>query len=294
MPRNSLPSAASISKTRLKSTAASQLRPVSKVQEVASTSPVERSADLKKPVGAVISAIRILRHLAEQGRPVSVTNVVRGLGIHSSTCFNILRTLAHEGLVSFDPENKAYSLGLGIIDIARGAANMGDSAAWRPKMEAIARESAVTVSIWRKVAPDRQMLVQSASTAGAVRIQMSIGQRLPLLVGGGGRIWAAFGGLRSPEIRSQFSQIRWGRPISLKQYLKEVGESRARGWAIDDGYLATGTMSVSVPVFNREGRLIMTCSGTSFVDRLDAKRAARVAGDLASLSAIITQVAPNL
>src|SRR5690606_8876200 len=52
------------------------------------------ASDKQREVGAVVHAMRILRHLAATPSPQGVAAVARGTGISPSTCFGILRTMA--------------------------------------------------------------------------------------------------------------------------------------------------------------------------------------------------------
>ena len=72
----------------------------------------------QKLVPAVQSGTSILRHLSANGTPLGATQIARDCGLNVSSAFNILRTLSHEGLVSFDPQAKTYRLGLGLLDLA--------------------------------------------------------------------------------------------------------------------------------------------------------------------------------
>jgi P-type E1-E2 ATPase len=60
------------------------------------------------------NAVRIMRYLSEAGSPARAITIARSLSINASTCFNILRTLALEEVVEFDPLSKTYTPGLGL------------------------------------------------------------------------------------------------------------------------------------------------------------------------------------
>ena len=63
------------------------------------------------PAPAVAAAVRILDYLAKQSPRAGVTEIARGLAINKSTCFNILLTLAHFGVVAKLPGVAKYQLG---------------------------------------------------------------------------------------------------------------------------------------------------------------------------------------
>src|ERR1700756_1386642 len=78
------------------------------------------------PVGAVTNAARILGHLGAAPGPLRLTQISRPLGINTSTCLNILRTLVAEGLVRLDGPTKTYRLGRRIVELARDALHRED------------------------------------------------------------------------------------------------------------------------------------------------------------------------
>src|SRR5690606_35221240 len=124
-------------------------------------------------VPAVTAAIAILRHLA--GRPAAsgVTAIARATDLSPSSCLNILRTLAAESLVDFDPTSKAYTLGTGPITLARRALDpSGALDEARAGLEALARREGVTTSLWRRTA-DRLVLLGFAESGAATSIHLT-------------------------------------------------------------------------------------------------------------------------
>ncbi|MGF7162844.1 DNA-binding IclR family transcriptional regulator [Rhodoligotrophos appendicifer] len=234
-----------------------------------------------KVVGAVSSAVKILRYLSRSPDPVGVTRIAKDLKLNPSTCFNILRTLAGDDFVAFDPAAKTYVISWGVMDLARGATALrGDISSVQPVMERIALDHGVTVTLWQPISQNRKVLILSAHTRNAMRIQMSVGQRLPILIGATGRVMAAFSTLSRADIRKRFDEIRWDRPISFEDFLQQVRETAEQGWSIDDGNFAAGTVSVAVPILNDAGTATMAVTATMFAGQYDKERAASVVADL--------------
>jgi len=214
-------------------------------------------------VPAVAGAIRILRHLADAKTPVGVTPLARALGMNTSTCFNILRTLAEGELVRFDAAARTYSVGLGLVDLALAAvAQGGDLGLVQSTLRQLALRRGATVTLWRPAGPDRMVLTLVAESDQVMRIRMSVGQRLPLLIGAMGRVVAAFGGMGEAEMRRRFEGLRWQRPLPFEIYLAEVEEARRRGWAVDEGHYVQGVTTVSAPVLGPLGAIQALCSAT--------------------------------
>lgn len=220
---------------------------------------------LRNEVPAVAAAIRILHHLAAAETPQAVTSLARALGLNTSTCFNILRTLAQGELVRFDAERKTYALDLGLVDLARAAFGRGgDLAQVQPMLRQLALRHGLTATLWQPVGLDRMVLSMVAEGDGVVRIRMSVGQRLPVLIGAMGRVAAAFGGMGEDELRRHFEALRWQRPFPFAAFLEQVGETRRRGWALDEGDYLIGVTSLSAPISLAGGPGVAVTSATMF------------------------------
>jgi DNA-binding IclR family transcriptional regulator len=127
-------------------------------------------------------------------------------------------------------------------------------------MEELASRFRVTMTLWRRMGTDRIVLVSSVASPTDLRIDMPVGQRLPLLMGATGRLFASQFGLTEPEARKVFKTMRWSRPISFETYWRDVGRARRRGWAVDDGYFANGVVSIAAPVRDPAGSIAFTVS----------------------------------
>ena len=235
-------------------------------------------------VNAVASALKILFHLSAIEAPIGVTSLARVLGLNTSTCFNILKTLVRDNLVEFDEKTKGYSIGMGVVDLAKGLFSRDiDVSAVRPMMEQVAQKHGVTVSLLRRIKDNRSMIVQLAVTDAPVRISLSVGRILPLLLGAQGQVMAAFSGLDIKELRRQFDLLNFDRPISFDAFMANVEETRRRGWSVDEGYIVRGTVSLSVPIFDRVRLPIFACSATMFSGQYDANNAEQIARDLRAI-----------
>jgi DNA-binding IclR family transcriptional regulator len=143
-------------------------------------------------VKPIINAIRILRHLTETATPERAADLARLLSINPSTCFNILRTLVAEEIVEFDRRAKTYSAGLGLAKLVGNMVTEGQRLeAARPLMQEFAARFGVTVTLWRRMGADRIVLVSSETSPADLRIDMAAGQRLPMLMGASGRLFAS-------------------------------------------------------------------------------------------------------
>ena len=248
------------------------------------------AASAPKLVGALASGLAILRYLVTHPGPVGVTRVARDLSLNASTCFNLLRTLVHEGLVNFDDATKTYSIGLGVVELARGALNRASLVRLvQPQLDALAVRHSVTVVMWQAEGNDRMILVHAAEHPGAVRVQMTVGTRLPRFIGAAGRCMAAFSGLSKAQLKTRFAALRWDVQPSFDSYWQSIEAVRERGWAIDDGQYQRGATVLAVPVRDGEGHATMTLGCAAFSGHMDTARTRALVNDLSGLAARLSR-----
>ncbi|GAB4259279.1 MAG: IclR family transcriptional regulator [Pararhodobacter sp.] len=208
---------------------------------------------LIRPVGALVHALRILRHLAARGQPEGVSAIARATGVNGSTCFNILRTLAAEGLVSFDAAEKTYRPGIGLVELAVGVLGANPADLIHPELERLARKHGTMMSLWQVTDADRIVLIDRAFDPEATRVEIPQGKRLPALIGGIGRMIAAHRDLPEDALRRAFDTLRWQSPPSFDAYLAGIREARRLGYAIDNGQVYTGVDVVGALVCDAAG-----------------------------------------
>ncbi len=229
---------------------------------------VNSQVEVKTIVKPVQKAMAILRYLAEVGEPCTSTQIARMLRINASTCFNILRTLAGEGVVSFDPTGKTYKLGPGILQIASNILSEESRlAAARPFLQAFADAHHATVCIWRRVSFDRNMLVAAVHARGTVRIHLTIGQGLPVLLGSTGRVMAPRLGLSKSQVRKEFKKLRWFNPPTFDDYWRDAEEAQVRGWAMDGGNFSAGVLTISTSIDDPNGDSPYLITALTFRDQ---------------------------
>lgn len=236
-----------------------------------------------KVVGALVSGIRVLRYLSASNSPLGVTQVARDLKINPSTCFNLLRTLVHEGLVDFNPGTKTYQIGLGLVEIAHSALNSASLARMiQPLLDKISADNQVTVTLWQKVRDDRVMLIAITGSDAVISIHMNIGQRLPCFVGALGRCFAAFSDLSKQQLKSAYSRIRIDNPVPFENWYKSLADVRENYCAIDEGNFSQGFTIVSAPVFDIDGQPVMTVSAVAVSAQLDKRKLNKIISSVKS------------
>lgn len=223
------------------------------------------SSPPEKLVGALSSGLRILRYLASADTPTGVTRIARDLGINASTCFNLLKTLVHEGLAIFDEDTKTYAIGLGMVELAKGALEQASYVRLlRPHLQELARRHRVTTTLWQRSTKGRVVLVDLVESSSTMRVHMSIGQRLPMYLAALGRCMAAYSSLPPDELRTELSAIRWENGPSFEAYMRDVEQVKRIGYASDVDNYVSGITTVSSPILDSQRSALMALSAVGF------------------------------
>lgn len=219
----------------------------------------------EKLVGALVGGLAVLRYLVAAQAPVGVSRIARDLELNPSTCFNLLKTLVHEGLAVFNETTKTYSVGLDLLALAKGTLEQVSYISMvRPHLREVAMNHRVTCTLWHVMGGERVLLVDRADNDAAIRVHMSIGQRLPMYIAALGRCMAAHSGLTTSELRSRFGKLRWEDDLTFDTYLSEVAEARKRGYAVDQNHYVKGVTTVSAAVLDALGKPLMAISAVGF------------------------------
>lgn len=239
-----------------------------------------QTRDPQKFVGAVENAVKILRRLAQVDAPEGVAIVARETGLNVSTTYNILKTLAKEGLVTFDEKAKSYAIGMGVLELAAPMLGRNPGDMIRPVMEQISRAHSVLVALWTITPHGRIVLSDRIAPADVVRADMQPGSRLPDLVGAVGRCVAAARGLDKETLRDAYAGLRWQRAPGFEAYWEEVQQARIDGYAFDFGQLFRGLSIAAVVIRDIEGTPRLGLSTISISDQIEEAALREAAKDL--------------
>jgi DNA-binding IclR family transcriptional regulator len=199
-------------------------------------------------VGSVRSAIAILRFLASQSKAYGVNAIAREIGISPSSCFNIVKTLAMDGVLEFDARDKTYALGPALSMLAPRTSD--DEQVFdliEPQLAAFARRFSCTTSLWR-LTRDRLVLINSVRGAALLNVHLDPGLRVPSFIGSMGRCIAGEFLHDRPRIENAFHEIKWQNPPPLRTFLRDAAAAKVNGWAIDIDNYMRGLTTTAAPI----------------------------------------------
>jgi DNA-binding IclR family transcriptional regulator len=210
-------------------------------------------ADSRAP--AIARAAAILRLLGKSDGPLGVNAIARELGLVPSTCLYVLRALTEENLVAFDDDTKRYTLDAGVLTLARGWLRRDrfvDVA--QPLLDRLARDHGPTMMGVRISGLDHITVIAVAEGGANFRLSAQVGSRFPALISATGRCIAAYGGYPEAQIKARFDALRWENAPTYEEWQAQVAETRAQGYAVDDGNYIAGVTVLAAPVWEARGR----------------------------------------
>nr|WP_323782520.1 IclR family transcriptional regulator [Amylibacter sp.] len=238
----------------------------------------EKTTPTKRQVPAVTRALAILRFLGRSPDPIGVNPIARELDLIPSTCLHILRVLQDEGLVDFDSNTKRYSIGIGILPLARSALQRNTfSTLIQPRLSELSQKFDVTSIATQLSEPGQMVVVALSQSTMPFRLQVDLGSRFPALISATGRLFAAHNAKDQTALRGEFDRLVWDHPPSFDLWTEQVNESRAQGYAVDQGSYISGVTVVAVPVFGTSGRMTRSIVAIGISERLKDKEVPKLA-----------------
>lgn len=238
-------------------------------------------------VPAVRQALLILRYLAANDAPVSVSIVSRESGLSASSCFNLLRTLAEEGVVAFDPIAKTYQLGFGLLELALPLVNRDDAVLIRPLLEPIARQYRALITLWRFNSSERMTLIDRVYGNSQVRIEMRLGARVPMLAGAIGRSVAAATRTPVADLRLSFAKLRWQTPLRFEDFMADVERASEDGFGLDFDHWTRGVHAVGSVILDRSGLPGLAIGGLAIAGQLSVEELRKLGAELRDTARLV-------
>lgn len=98
-------------------------------------------------------------------------------------------------------------------------------------------------------------MVAASQARASFQVSAEVGSRFPATISATGRCIAAFGGHTEAELEARFKTLRWDDAPTLEQWKAQVRQTRAQGFAVDEGNYISGVTVVAAPVWKMRGKL---------------------------------------
>jgi DNA-binding IclR family transcriptional regulator len=203
---------------------------------------------------AIRRALDVARTVAQiQRSGANLSRIAKATGLSVPTAHRILRSLTEERLLTFDPADRCYRLGLLAFELGLAAPPEARvEASWRGAIEAVAARTRLTSYLIAQSDDEAVCLFCAQGSATIRAMPMEVGQRVPLGLGAGSL--AILASLDDGEVerivtghKDRYALFAGG-PQQPDAILRRVAETRGRGYAISAGTVASGVTGIGLLV----------------------------------------------
>jgi IclR family transcriptional regulator, KDG regulon repressor len=233
--------------------------------------------------GPIIQSLQrglgILEIIAKKGKGITMAEVSREIGLHTSTTFHLLRTLSTLGYIVQDETTREYLLGSKVFHLAASACTeVQISKIAKPFLVEMAKQTG-EASHMAILEGGEVIVIDKIDGSGPVRVSERVGYPRPAHCTAIGKTLLAY--LPEAELRT-FLEAGDLRPFTaktitaaqiLEQELKRV---RTQGYAFDDEEFAQGIRCLAAPVRNFTGHVVAAIGISGPVWRVSLDRVAQL------------------
>jgi IclR family acetate operon transcriptional repressor len=226
-------------------------------------------------VRSLTRALTMLRHLAESGDGMSLTELSEAASLPPSTTHRLLTTLESERFVRPDPQGGLWRIGVAAFFVGTAFARSRDKlSVARPYLRRLMETSGETANLF--VESDGEAIcIGQIESRHAMRAITGVGGRVLLHSSGAGKVLLA----HMENARLQRLLATMDLPRETPRTITDRGrleaaldETRILGYAIDDEEHALGLRCVAAPLFDELGRTVAAVSISGPSARIPVER----------------------
>lgn len=220
--------------------------------------------------------LKIMEALSEKRQPVRLINLSKELGLTQATVFRYLNALCTSGYAYQDPVTNSYSLSL---RVCRLSDNLKANHNIRDLIDPFLTSFSARLNIGVLLAMEKDGMVKYIDTVmnpdNSIRTLTRIGRDAPIHSTASGKILLS--GMSFLQVTRLIEEK--GLP-QLTEYticdqnalVRELNETRSRGYALDNEECEIGHRCVSVPVYDYTGRVVAAVSAFDNTENLTDER----------------------
>lgn len=221
--------------------------------------------DPARGVQTAVRALTILETFTARKPVLTLKEITDAVGLSSPTVHRLLKALRSHDMVYFDPTTRTYSLGHGVMRMARVVMERDDLVRIAyPGLERLRAETGETASLQRPSGDVRVPIVELTSQH-AIRMASGVGTSYPLVRGAAGKAMLAF--------LSQRDQDRLvATSTEPRELTDELVAIRRRGYAESFGEVVAGAAGLAAPIRDAVGSVAGAINITGPRDRFSPER----------------------
>jgi DNA-binding IclR family transcriptional regulator len=235
-----------------------------------------------KGVQTALRAISILECFSVEVPSRTLSELAETVGLSVPTTFRMIKALQSRDLLVMDSESRRYSLGRGIMALARVITQRDDLVpSAMPGLERIRAATKETVSL-QTVIGDKRVAVAELVSPRPIRMTSGIGTPYDIGRGSAGKIMLAY-----EEASARAHHLRLLADVGLVIDPVELEHLRAAGYAISFGEVVPGANAVAAVILDASGGVSGAINVTGPSDRFTAER-------IGESVALLLEVADNI
>jgi DNA-binding IclR family transcriptional regulator len=220
-----------------------------------------------KGVQTALRAISILECFSVEVPSRTLSELAEAVGLSVPTTFRMIKALQSRHLLVMDTESRRYSLGRGIMALARVITQRDDLVpSAMPGLERIRAETKETVSL-QTVIGERRVAVAELVSPHPIRMTSGIGTPYEIGRGSAGKIMLAY-----EEAAARTRHLRALADVGLVLDPLELEHLRAAGYAMSFGEVVPGANAVATVILDASGAVSGAINVTGPSDRFTAER----------------------
>ena len=209
--------------------------------------------------GILGRSFALLETIAASPAPPAVGDLIEKLDLPRATVYRLVEWFLDEGFLMREPVRRRLVIGNRLSDLACEALRAAVAVAPRRSLlEGLARETGETCHIGTIDGNCIIYLDRVESAAWPLRLNLTVGSRVPLHATAIGKLFLALSPLR--QRRALFASVETTplTPATItdrSRLERELERIRDQGFAIDDQEFIAGVVAIAVPIPNRRGEI---------------------------------------
>lgn len=215
-------------------------------------------------------ATAVLDCFTQERHELGVREIARMLNLSSSATGRILAAMKELGILSQNPDTRAYAMGARVLTWAGiYSASLDVRNRAIHVIEELHRSTRETISLYILEGEDRVCIERLESPQG-VRIVNRIGRRLPLYAGSAGKAMLAFlpadrqDAIINGKSLEPLTSKTITNPVELRRAIEMV---RMQGYAVSFGEWIEDAAGVAAPIFDPSGQVVAAISISGPIQR---------------------------
>ena len=220
--------------------------------------------------GTVGKALEVLDTVAAVGHPVRFGELLADSPHPKATLYRFLQTLTQEGMLSYDPDQQTYSLGLRLVRLAHEAWKQSTLAPIaKPILDALLGEVREAIHL-AQLENGQVLFIEKRRLSKKFDTLAQVGTVAPAYCTGVGKAILAF---MTPErqeraiLQQSFFKYTPQTHGCADTLIKELAQIRAQGVAFDREEHESGIISIAAPIITSRDRVIGAISIATSTER---------------------------